>query len=143
MLDHPGDPLAPVSLHHVHVEVDVGQRGGRLDDPPALVELDDAGLVHLRQVRLLERGVDALALAARDLRHVDVVLPSGDLFGHLADGDRVICLAFQQVYREPPSLVRQHVEQLVIGNLCRRLTASPLDLLYRRHFCQTHMNTPT
>ena len=64
---------------------------------------------------------------------LDPVFPRGDLLGHLPDLDRVVRLAFQQVYREPPPLVGQYVEQIVLGDLRRRLYPSPADLLCRRH----------
>jgi len=60
-------------------------------------------------VRLLERGVDALALLVGHLLDVDAVLPRGDLLGDVPEFDGAV-LVFERVDGVPPPPVREDVE---------------------------------
>jgi hypothetical protein len=73
-------------------------------------------------VGLLERRVHSLSLLVGHLLHVDVVLPRGDLFGDVPDL-RGALRVLQCVDRVPTTPVREHLEQLVVGD-ARRVPGS-------------------
>lgn len=79
-----------------------------------VVAVDDARLLHLGQVVLVEAHVHALALLAVYLRYRRVVLPGGDLVGERPEVHRVVLLA-QVVEDEPAARVAQKVEDSVLG----------------------------
>src|SRR5699024_8054218 len=106
-------------------------RRGERDGTPCVVELDDTCRIHLRQVELLEGGVDALSLGRAEIDPRDVVLPRGDLFGEIADVRRSLVL-FERVQRVPPTVVAQYVEQVVVRNA--RSSASPSIVIGRCRF---------
>ena len=95
-----GEPyivLAPQDLvlgddFEVHLKLStlLGQR----DDTSVRLVVDEPALRQLRQVRLVERGVDALPLFVRHLVDLEVVLPRRQLLGNVADAG-VIPVFFQ------------------------------------------------
>jgi len=111
-----GAPGDVVATDKFEIDVELRCGGAGLDDPLAVVELDDVHLVHAGEVDLLEGGVDALALVVGDGVRLDVVLPGGDLVGEFAERGSVFLLS-ETVQCVPAPVVAQQVERLVAGEI--------------------------
>lgn len=102
-----------------------------LDESPCLVVLDDARVVHLREVTLVETDVHTLPLLGVQLSGVDVVFDRGDVFGQLPDGRRV-GLVFEVPKDESPPSVLQDLERDVEWEFVLALFVSAIESRFRR-----------
>jgi hypothetical protein len=86
--------------------------------PPALFELDDVRVRHLREVALLEGDVDALAFLRVERLDRFVVLDGRDVFGEMAELHRFV-VGDQEVGEDVlAAFVPEYPEHVLEGEWC-------------------------